>query len=284
MSNINKVCANVAQEFSDAEKAQARNNINASRVVTASSTSHGPAYSDVETLALWPSSNRLAFGATDTFVAPYTNDNTDMGKVLKLNDSVLPEWTTEHYVSYDADQGLAAQYQKNARHNINAMTQSQLSEFANTYTLSSLHGNYRCTEAPSWINVSNNKQYRTIVAINVPAHSVLFVQVNCQLYFMNSAQMEWAMCIGTTQAVNENTAKFFTNIPNVYNTNVPTMPFIYSNATDSSVTVYVGAYNHSGYPIAEAYLRGNIYNVGDHIYGPTITCETRNLASIKSDT
>ena len=99
MSNINKVCANVAQEFTDAEKAQARNNINASRVATASSTSHGPAYTDVDTLALWPSSNRLAFGGnTDTFVAPYTNDNADKGKVLKLNDSVIPDWGTVNEV------------------------------------------------------------------------------------------------------------------------------------------------------------------------------------------
>lgn len=284
MSNINKVCANVAQEFTDAEKSQARQNIDATRVATASSTSHGPSYSDVETLALWPSSNRLAFGATDTFVAPYTNDNADKGKVLKLNDSVIPEWTAEHYVSYDADQGLGAQYQKNARHNINAMTQSQLSEFVNVYTLNSLNGCYRCPTEPSWINVSTIKQYRTIVAINVPAHSTLFAYVNCQLYYANSAQSEWAMCIGTTQAINENTAKFFTNIPNIYNTNVPTIPFTYPNATDSTVTVYIGAYNHSGYPIDEAYLRGNIYNVGDHIYGPTITYEIRNLASIKSDT
>lgn len=283
MSNINKVCANVAQEFSDAEKAQARQNIDATRVATASSTSHGPSYSDVETLALWPSSNRLAFGATDTFVAPYTNDNTDAGKVLKLNNSVLPEWTAEHYVSYDANQGLAAQYQKNARQNINAMTSSQLSDFANTYTLSSLNGNYRCQTAPSWINVSSIKQYRAITSFNVPAKSVLFVQVNCQLYYVDSAQCEWAICIGTDQAINETTAKFFTNIPNYYYTNVPTMPFIYNNATDSSVTVYLGAYNHSGYPITEAYLRGNIYNVGDHIYGPTITFEIRKYVSVKAD-
>lgn len=283
MSNINKVCANVAQQFTDAEKAQARNNINASRVATASSTSHGPSYSDVETLALWPSSNRLAFGSTDTFVAPYTNDNADKGKVLKLNDSVLPEWTAEHYVSYDANQGLGAQNQRNARKNINAMTSSQLSDFTNTYTMSSFNGNYRCPTAPSWINVSTIKQYRAITSFNVPAKSVLFVQVNCQLYYVDSAQCEWAICIGTDQAINENTAKFFTNIPNYYYTNVPTMPFIYSNATDSSVTVYLGAYNHSGYPISEAYLRGNIYNVGDHIYGPTITYEIRKFANVKAD-
>ena len=283
MSKQMKVCSNLQQDFTAEEKAQARQNINASRVTTASSTSYGPAYSDVETLALWPSSNRLAFGSTDTFVAPYTNDNADAGKVLKLNNSVLPEWTAEHYVSYDADQGLGAQLQRNARKNINAMTYSQLSDFANTYTMSQLHGGYRCPTAPSWINVSSIKQYRTIASLTVPAMSVLFVQVNCQLYYVNSAQCEWAICIGTNQAINETTAKFFTNIPNYYYTNVPTMPFIYNNATDSSVTVYLGAYNHSGYPIDEAYLRGNIYNVGDHIYGPTVTYEIRKFANVKAD-
>lgn len=284
MSNINKVCANVAQEFSDAEKSTARQNINASRVATASSTSHGPAYTDVDTLALWPSSNRLAFGATDTFVAPYTNDNADKGKVLKLNDSVIPEWTAEHNVSYDANQGLTSTQQKNARHNINAMTSTQLSDFANTYTMNAVNPTYRVQNDVSWINVSSAKQYRAIAAFTVPAKSILFLWVNTMLAYYSPNQYDWAMCMGTSQAVNESTAKFFSNLPNVPITNVPTIPFIWTNANDTTVTVYLGAFNHSGFPIDAAYLRGNNYETGDRLYGPTLTYEIRNYVSLKSDT
>ena len=283
MSKQNKVATNLQQDFTNAEKEQARANMEASRVAIASSSaSSGVNYTPVDTVALW-SNNRLSFGTDNVFVAPYTDAEADKGKVLKLNNSAQPEWTPDHSVSYDASQGLSSTQQRNARHNINAMTGSQFSDFANTYTMYAINPTYRVQNDISWINVSSAKQYRAIAQFTVPAKAILFLWVNTQLVFYGSTQYDWAMCMGTTQEVNESTAKFFCNLPNIPITNVPTIPFIWTNAGDTSVNVYLGAFNHSGYPIDEAHLRSNMYETGGNIYGPTLTYEIRNFVSIKSD-
>ena len=86
MAKLNKVCVNLAQDFTDAEKQQARDNIgagtgNSDVVIKTTSTSFPPVDTTANTLQLFDN-GRLRFDARDLgVVAPYPA-LADSGKIL----------------------------------------------------------------------------------------------------------------------------------------------------------------------------------------------------------
>lgn len=104
MAKLNKVCVNLAQDFTDAEKQQARDNIgagtgNSDVVIKTTSTSFPPVDTTANTLQLFDN-GRLRFDARDVgVVAPYPA-LADSGKILVSRWSGSPAIGSAAWESY----------------------------------------------------------------------------------------------------------------------------------------------------------------------------------------
>jgi len=194
-----------------------------------------------------------------------------------------------HYVSYDASQGLSTANQMNARHNINALTRAQFTDFSNTMTLERT-GRTFLDNNVVWAGNSPRHTWKGLWSIVVPAHCYMLWSIGGQLRIQESSQTEWAISLNEdsdSYPTSELYSTYFmSNGSSNLSTNLPGIWHHYSSGLNQH-TVYIGMYNSSeAVPSTGAALYGKIYapaGDGQRKTGPWFTYFIMEAANIKAD-
>lgn len=301
MSKLNKVCANFQQDFTDAEKEQARANIGASQISYDSSVTDMTITKEI--VRPYMNTKYTATVGNDNFLLlPSTFSN---GMVVKSNGSLQtqsipqglpsggtagqalildangdPIWSDVHHVSYDANQGLKSIQQKNARLNIAAVSQSQISDLVWLLYIRSLSSAQWISDPISWPANSGRHTWRAIMTWNLQPGDTLFCMLSGQLVESMDDSTEWAISLNTSNAYPsaETYSKYFSTNSRGRSattwTNVPGTMLSFSNGT-SEQTVTLGMYNSSSALTngSSAALYGKVYGTsgdGRMLSGPCV--------------
>lgn len=300
MSKQNKVATNLQQDFTDAEKLQARQNIGASQI------SYDNALTDMTV-----TKEIVRPGMNTKYTATVGNDNFLLlpstfgdGMVVKANGSLqtqtipqglptggvsgqeliidsngVPAWADEHNVSYDANQGLTSTQQKNARKNISAVSQSQINDLHGLLYIRSLTNSHWISDPITWAGNSGRHTWRGIVKWTLQPGDTLFCMLNGQLVETDTASTEWAVSLNTSDAypAAETFSHYFSTNARSSTaqewTNLPGTMLSYANG-NSEQEVTLGVYNSSAaIPTGGAALYGKVYGTsgdGRMLSGPCV--------------
>lgn len=312
MAKINKVLYNIDQtgDTSSVEKRTARNNIGCPSIITSTNTLP-PVETDINTLTFKTDSRVYADNNVIGNIAPNPGQ-TDAGKFLvaqwagspaigtyglaainQLPASTIsnsgqalivdasgnPVWSNAHYVSYDASQGLTAGQQKNARLNIAAVSQSQISDLFGLLYIRSMSNSYWVSDPITWPVNSSRHTWRGIATWTLQPGDTLFCMLNGQLTESMDGSTEWAVSLNTSDAYPTSEAfshYFSTNSRSggaATWTNVPGTMLSYSNG-NSEQNVTMGMYNSSSaLTDSSANLYGKVYGTtgdGRMLSGPCV--------------
>lgn len=300
MAKLNKVCTNIVQDFTDTEKAQARTNISASQIkydnavtdMTVMKEIVRP-YMNIKYTATIGSDNFLLLpgsfadgmvvknnGSLQTQTIPQgLPSGGTAGQALILDANGDPIWSNAHYVSYDASQGLTSTQQKNARLNIAAVSQSQISDLFGLLYIRSLTNSYWVSDPITWPVNSSRHTWRGIATWTLQPGDTLFCMLNGQLAEDMDNSTEWAVSLNTSDAYPTSEALshyFSTNSRSnaaITWTNVPGTMLSYSNG-NSEQNVTLGMYNSSSaLTDSSANLYGKVYGTsgdGRLLSGPCV--------------
>lgn len=300
MAQQNKVAVNLAQDFTDEQKLQGRQNIGASQI------SYNNAVTDMtvtkEVIRPYMNTKYSATVGSDSFLLlPSTFAD---GMVVKSNGSLQtqsipqglpsggtagqalildangdPIWSDAHYVSYDADQGLTSTQQKNARKNIAAVSQSQINDLHGLLYIRSLTNSHWISDPITWAGNSGRHSWRGIVKWRLQPGDTLLCMLNGQLVETDTASTEWAVSLNTSDSYPSSEAfshYFSTNSRSSSAqewTNIPGTMLSYSNGS-SEQEVTLGVYNSSSaIPSGGAALYGKVYGTsgdGRMLSGPCV--------------
>lgn len=320
MAKQNKVAVNLAQDFTDTEKAQARANIGAgtsNTTIVHDSNTLPPVITNVNQMTIF-NDGRTKFDTNYNGVIPtepgqsdagsvlvanyagspakgtgvWTNihevgirevpgaTSSDAGKALILDANGNPIWSDAHYVSYDANQGLTSTQQKNARLNIAAVSQSQISDLHDMLYIRSLSNSFWVENPITWAANSGRHTWKGVAKWRLQPNDTLFCMLSGQLTESMDGSTEWAVSLNTSDAYPSSEAfshYFSTNgrssAASTW-TNLPGTMLSYSNGS-SEQEVTLGVYNSSSALTngSAAALYGKVYGTsgdGRMLSGPCV--------------
>ncbi|WP_294241639.1 hypothetical protein [Pseudobutyrivibrio sp.] len=301
MAQQNKVAVNLAQDFTDTQKLQGRQNIGASQIsydntvtdMTVTKEIVRP-YMNTKYSATIGSDNFLLLPSTcsDGMVVKSNGSlqtqsvpqglpsGGTAGQALILDANGDPIWSNSHYVSYDANQGLTSTQQKNARLNIAAVSQSQISDLHGLLYIRSLTNSYWVENPITWPANSGRHTWRGIAKWRLQPNDTLLCMLSGQLTESMNGSTEWAVSLNTSDAYPASEAfshYFSTNgrssAASTW-TNIPGTMLSYSNGS-SEQEVTLGVYNSSSALTdgSAAALYGKIYGTsgdGRMLSGPCV--------------
>lgn len=301
MAQQNKVAVNLAQDFTDEQKLQGRQNIGASQIsynnavtdMTVTKEIVRP-YMNTKYSATIGSDNFLLLpstfadgmvvksnGSLETQSVPQgLPTGGTAGQALILDANGDPIWSDTHYVSYDASQGLNTTQQKNARMNIAAVSQSQISDLWGLLYIRSMSNSHWISNPITWAGNSDRHTWRGIVKWTLQPGDTLLCMLNGQLVESDSASTEWAVSLNTSDAYpsSELFSHYFSTNSRSSGvaqewTNIPGTMLSFSNGS-SEQEVTLGVYNSSSViPSGGAALYGKVYGTsgdGRMLSGPCV--------------
>lgn len=218
------------------------------------------------------------FATWDTIREVPSCTQIDAGKVLMVNSAGNSAWDDPHHVSYDSGQNLTTTQKKNARININAVSQSQISDLRRLLYIRSIANATWISSPITWAVNASRHTWHGICRWVLQPGDTLLCSLNAQLIDGEDGTTEWGVALNTSDSYPsaETFSKYFTTCPrgggSTTGTNVPGTMFSYSNG-NSETTVYLGMYNSSAVVARGANLYGKIYGTtgdGRQLSGPNV--------------